>query len=143
MHDAYLWVSFLHHLAGAAWLGWLLVAPWWLPAAFSDGDAKARKRATWLALLFLGGGVLLAWGSGWLMARVLSPDAFEFYWLRTGSTLALAVTVGWLGGLLPWFRALARPGGATGWQVPAWKLGAWLAAGLGVAVLWLMTVRPL
>lgn len=149
MHDAYLWVSFLHQLAGVAWLGWLLVVPWWLPAAFTNGDAaaraKLRKRATWLAPLFLGGGLLLAWGSGWLMARVLSPDAFEFYWLRTGSTLALAVTAGWLGGLLPWFRALARAGNgdAPGRQALAWKLGAWLTAGLGVAVLWLMTVRPL
>lgn len=150
MHDVYVWVKFLHHLAAAAWLGWMLLGPAWLGQGLIAHEAalldRMRRSATRLTVLCIGAGGLFAGLTGWPMARTLSPDAFELRWLGTGTALSITVSVFWLAVLLPLYRKLLDARKNTGAHPRglafAWRWGCNGAAVMGVATLWMMAVRP-
>lgn len=150
MHDAYLWVKFLHQLAAVAWLGWLLLAPAWLGHALAAVDApslaRARRRVTGLAVACVGIGGTVAGMTGWPMANTLSPEAFGLYWLKTGTAVFIVASVLWLAGVLPMYRHLLvlreRTGAHPRKQAAVFWAGVAAAAVLGLSVLWMMTVRP-
>jgi uncharacterized membrane protein len=149
MHDAYLWVKFLHTVGTVAFVGWALFAPAWmmlsLRTAGTDGLAAMRRRLTAMTLLAIAGGGILLTGTGVLMARVLSPDAFNLPWLRTGVLLFTITMALWLVALLPLYRTMValRLGGKTPGKglVAAWRLIATGAMLSSLATLWLMVVR--
>lgn len=151
MHDAYLWVKFLHTAAAAVFLGWTMLAPFWLTQALRvttmAGLPALRRRMTVLLVVAVAGGLALLWATGALMARVLSPDAFALPWLRNSAVLAVVAAVTWLAVLLPWYRRMIAAQ-AAGNSPPRRAVMVFRAVSVGamaaaMASLWMMVVRPI
>lgn len=151
MFEVYPVVKFLHTAAAALFFGWMALAPLWvtqsLTATEIAGLAALQRRVTLLVIAVVGGGLVLLCGTGLIMGRVLSPDAFSLPWMRNATVLAVVAAVIWLAVLLPYFRHLVAGRATT--QLPfsrallMFRGLSLLALASATLSLWMMVVRPI
>ncbi len=145
MHDAYLWVKFLHVLATVAFAGWIFFAPVFLLHALRhlppSASAGMKKTVLFTTLVTVGGGFAILLGTGMLMGRVLSPDYFTLHWIKTASGLLVATAVLWLLLVLPCYLSMLD-GRGTGRVAFACKSTMLVAAVMTFLSLWMMVVKP-
>ncbi|WP_050477905.1 DUF2269 family protein [Herbaspirillum rhizosphaerae] len=145
----------LHLLGVVLFLGNIIVTAFWKIMADRTRDLAVIRfavRATnWADVVFTLGGIVLLAAAGHAMAA-LEGGLMQAGWLHWAYVLFIATGVLWMGILIPVQRAQARllyplPREA---QIPAryWRLSAiWAVAGslatlLPLAILYLMTVKP-